>query len=162
MIALVAGPTAASAASRSMRPVPGSESIITGVAPVCSTALADATKVIVGTSTSSPGPIPSTRSASISAAVHDDRHRASATPVYSLSISSKRWTFGPVPTHPDRRHATTSAISSSPINGLPKTKNSSRIGLLTRSELAPTDTGAVRTRTWSIGVTASRREISGA
>ena len=56
--------------------MPGSESTSTGVAPACSTAFAEATNVIAGTSTSSPGPIPSTCIASISAAVHDETQRA--------------------------------------------------------------------------------------
>ncbi len=128
MIARVAGVIAASAASRSINPVPGTESTSTGVAPACSTALAEATKVIAGTSTSSPGPIPSTSIARNSAAVHDETQRQWGTPIYSASIASNRCTFGPVPTHPERSESTTSAISSSPITGLPKTRNSSRIG----------------------------------
>ncbi len=80
MIARVRVVTAAAAASRSIRPVLGSESTSTGVAPECSTAFALATNVIAGTSTSSPRPIPSTRSARISAAVQDDTHRTSGAP----------------------------------------------------------------------------------
>lgn len=120
---------AAAAASRSISPVTGSQSTNTGVAPTCSTALADATNVIVGTITSSPRPIASTRRASISAAVHEDTQRACDAPTYSASICSKRWTLGPVPTHPDRSESTTSAISSSPITGLPKTRKLSRMRL---------------------------------
>ena len=97
------------------------------MAPACSTALAEATNVIAGISTSSPGPIPSTRSDRISAAVHDDTHRQWAAPTYSDSIPSNRCTFGPVPIQPERSESTTSAISASPIIGLPKTRKSSRI-----------------------------------
>src|SRR5687767_8467526 len=47
--------------------------------------------------------------------------------MYSRNISSKRATRGPVPIHPERSVATTSAISASSIAGLPKTKKSLRI-----------------------------------
>ena len=126
MIAFVRSVIAASAASRSIRPVTGSQSTSTGVAPACSTALADATKVIDGTITSSPGPTPSARIPRMSAAVQEAVHRTDDTPMYSSSIRSNRCTFGPVPIQPDRRQSTTSAISSSPITGLPKTRKSSR------------------------------------
>jgi hypothetical protein len=49
--------------------------------------------------------------------------------MYSDSIDSNCCTFGPVPTHPDRSESTTSAISCSPITGLPKIKKLSRINL---------------------------------
>ena len=126
MIAVVRGVIAASAASRSISPVPGSLSTSTGGAPACSTAFAEATNVIAGTSTSSPGPDPEDLIASISAAVHDETQRTCGTPTYSSSIRSKRCTFGPVPIQPERSESTTSAISASPITGLPKTRNSSR------------------------------------
>ena len=75
MIALVRSVTIDSAASRSIRPVPGTESTSTGLAPACSTALAEATNVIAGTSTSSPGPTARTCIARISAAVQEDTQR---------------------------------------------------------------------------------------
>ena len=125
--ALVRGVIAASAASRSMRPWPGSLSTSTGVAPACSTAFAEATNVIAGTRTSSPGPMPSAMSASVSAAVHEARQRACGTSTYSDSMASNRCTFGPVPTQPERSESTTSAISASPIVGLPNIKKFSRI-----------------------------------
>ena len=75
MIAFVRSVIAASTASRSIRPVPGSESTNTGVAPVCRIALAEAAKVIVGTITSSPSPTSSASSPSISAAVQEERQR---------------------------------------------------------------------------------------
>jgi hypothetical protein len=80
MIARVRLVIAASAASRSSNPVAGSQSTSTGVAPACSTALADATNVIAGTSTSSPGPTPSTCIDRISAAVQEETHRQCSTP----------------------------------------------------------------------------------
>ena len=75
MIARVRSVIAASAASRSMRPVPGTESTSTGRAPACSTAFAVATNVIAGISTSSPGPMPAACIDRISAAVHDETQR---------------------------------------------------------------------------------------
>ncbi len=129
MMARVRGVIARSAASRSIKPVPGTESTSTGVAPACSTALAEATKVMAGTSTSSPGPIPRTWSERISAAVHEETQRQSGTPRYSSSACSKARTLGPVPTQPERSESTTSAISSSPIIGLPKTRKLSRTAM---------------------------------
>src|SRR5215218_4526916 len=113
MTARVRGVIAASTASRSISPVPGSLSTRTGVAPLCSTAFAEATKVIAGRITS---------------AVQDDTQRTFATPTYSSSARSKRATFGPVPTQPLRIESATSAISASPIDGLPKTRRLSRPG----------------------------------
>ena len=127
MIARVRGVIAAAAASRSIRPVPGSLSTRTGVAPTSSTALAVATNVIAGTSTSSPGPIAATWSASVSAAVHDDTQRTWLAPRCSSSARSKRLTFGPAVIHPERRESTTSAISSSPMSGVARGRKVSRI-----------------------------------
>ena len=75
MIALVRSVISDSAASRSIRPVPGTESTSTGRAPACSTALAVATNVIAGISTSWPGPICAACIDRISAAVHDETQR---------------------------------------------------------------------------------------
>ena len=127
MIARVRGVIAASAASRSISPVPGTESTSTGVAPACSTALAEATNVIAGTSTSSPGPIPSTCSDRISAAVHEETQRQCGdADVLGEHLPRTAAPSGPVPTHPERSESTTSAISSSPITGLPKIRKLSR------------------------------------
>jgi hypothetical protein len=81
--------------------------------------LAEATNVIAGTSTSSPGPMSSACIAEISAAVHEDTHRVNGAPTYADSMSSNRCTRGPVPTQPERSVSTTSAISASPIVGRP-------------------------------------------
>ena len=69
MIAAVLRLTQASAESRSMRPLSSSTSQRTGVAPAWVTARADATNVIPGTITSSPGPMPAASIATVSAAV---------------------------------------------------------------------------------------------
>lgn len=63
----------------------------------------------------------------MSAAVQEDTHRQYGVCTYCASSCSKRWTFGPVPIHPERRESTTSAISESPIVGRPKIKKLSRI-----------------------------------
>src|SRR5437588_9484004 len=104
MIALVRDVIAARAASRSISPVPGSESTSTGVAPACSTALAEATNVIAGTSTSSSGPIPSTRIDRISAAVHEDTHRTMRHPeiIGHRRLESLDLRPGPHPTRAQR------------------------------------------------------------
>src|SRR5262249_42949906 len=76
--------------------------------------------------TSSPGPTPRTFMPIVRAAVQEPAQRACATPVYASIIRSNRSTLGPVPIQPDRSESATSAISSSPMSGLPKTRNSSR------------------------------------
>src|SRR5439155_14511273 len=56
-----------------------------------------------------------------SAAEHELGATACSAPTYSRNAPSKRATFGPVPSQPARSEPTTSAISSSPMAGLPKT-----------------------------------------
>ena len=99
----------------------------TGVAPTCSTAFAEATNVIAGRRTSSPGPTPRQMSPRNKAAVHDETQRTCETPRYSPSISSKRWTFGPVPIQPRSSEFDHFGYFLRPMSGLPKIKNSSRI-----------------------------------
>ena len=56
--------------------------------------------------------------------MHDARQRTWGAPTYLPSACSNRATFGPVPIQPLRSESTTSAISASPIVGLPKTRKS--------------------------------------
>src|SRR5574341_879077 len=126
-IAFVRGVIARSIRAGSMLNVSRSTSTKTGRAPVWMTAFAVAQKVIGVVMTSWPGPTPETTMERWSAAVHEFRAIACFAPMYSRNISSKRATRGPVPIQPDRRVATTSAISASSIAGLPKTRNSLRI-----------------------------------
>jgi len=64
------------------------------------------------------------------AAEHELRATACRAPIYSRNISSKRATRGPVPIQPERRVATTSAISASSIVGRPNTRKSWRMAVL--------------------------------
>jgi hypothetical protein len=57
-------------------------------------------------------------------AVPDETERACGAPVSSQNFSSKALQRGPVVIQPDLRHATTSWISFSPIEGLLKGKKS--------------------------------------
>ena len=75
MSARVRSVTSDSACSRSISPVCRIGVDEHGPRAACSTTLAHDTKVMLGRSTSSPSPISSSRSAIVSAAVHDERQR---------------------------------------------------------------------------------------
>src|SRR5215469_17580347 len=81
---------------------------------------------MLGTSTSLSGPTASAARARCSAAVHEFRASACSACLYSRKRSSNRATRGPLPIQPERRHATTSAISGSSMRGEPNTRKSSR------------------------------------
>jgi len=65
--------------------------------PRSATALALETKVNEGITTSSPGPMPASRTAISSAEVHEKVRRARAQPVRSSSQLSQRFEKGPFP-----------------------------------------------------------------
>src|SRR5690606_27066054 len=119
MIAFVRGETAASTAAGSMHSVSGRTSTRTGRAPTCSTTFAVAAKVSVGTITSSPGPTPSATSATWRPAVQEVSisEVPPGAPTYSPKARSNSLVRGPVVIQSDRRAATTSSISSGPIDG---------------------------------------------
>ena len=95
MTALVRGVTAPATASGVTFSEVGSESTSTTSPPTYATAFADATYVIEGTMTSSPGPMPSATSARCSAAVPLLHVIACSTPAHSAKASSNRFTYGP-------------------------------------------------------------------
>src|ERR1700687_4988138 len=107
--------------------VSGSTSTSTGSAPTCSMTWMLEAKVIGVLTTLSPGPIPSAASATCRADVHELSASAASAPMYSLKSDWKRSTCGPVVIHPDLRVFTTSSISSSPIIGGEKLRNSDLI-----------------------------------
>ena len=76
--------------------------------------------------TSSPAPIPKACKAIWSPAVQEFTAIACVVPMYSAKSDSKRLTFGPMVIQPDRSESTTSAISSSPIEGSAYGKNDLR------------------------------------
>ena len=118
MSARVRSVTSDSACSRSISPVAGSESTKTGRAPKCSIALAHDTKVMLGRSTSSPGPSSSIRSPIVRPAVQDDRHLTCGdVQVVARADPGTPATFGPVVSQPERIASSSSSISSSPICG---------------------------------------------
>ena len=80
------GVSAASTISAVISAVSGSTSTRTGVAPTALTASAVAMKELVGTMTSSPGPMPSARSASSSASVPEETPTACSVPQYSAKL----------------------------------------------------------------------------
>ena len=126
MIALVWGETAVSTATGSIFNVPGNTSTKTGVACWCSTTFAVAANVIVGTITSSPGPIPSAASATCRPAVHELTATAYDVPTKSANCRSNAFVLGPVVSQPEASVSTTSPISASLMSGLLNGKNSVR------------------------------------
>ena len=112
-MARVRGPMRAATAARSRLRVPGSTSTNTGVAPTLTIMFGAAKNVIAGVITSSPGPMPHTRSASSSAAVADDTQRTWRPPTYSDSAASKALSFGPLVIQPERSTSATLAIVAS-------------------------------------------------
>src|SRR5690606_32772020 len=114
--------------SGSIQSVSGSTSTKTGLAPTCSTTLAVAAKVSVGTITSSPGPIPNATSATCSPAVQElsIKEVASGAPTYSPNWRSNALVLGPVVIQSVRKVATTSSISSCPMEGGEYGRNVSR------------------------------------
>jgi hypothetical protein len=103
MIAFVRGVSAAATASGSSHgSVVPTTSAKTGVAPVYATALTVATKVIEGTTTSSPGPRPAAAQARCSAAVPLVTARAWRAPVKAANSRSNASVSGPMLNHPER------------------------------------------------------------
>jgi hypothetical protein len=101
----------------SMFNVSARESAKIGRAPNDTTASAVAANVNVGMMTSSPRSNPMASNASWRAAVPELTATACCADTYTLNSCSNRWTLGPVVSQPERRVSTTSAISSSPIEG---------------------------------------------
>src|SRR5690606_29954577 len=113
------GVMARSTAAGSMQSVVGSTSTSTGVAPTCSTTLAVAAKVRVGTITSSPGPMPSATSATCRPAVQElsISEVPPGAPTYAPNCASNALVRGPVVIQSERSVAATSSTSSSPRDG---------------------------------------------
>jgi hypothetical protein len=103
------------------------QSAKTGFAPVWTTTLAVAEKVIVGTITSSPAFIPIAIKERCNPAVQEFNANAYFVPLYDWNIASSFNTFEPVPNQPLLREDITSSISGCSIRGLPKAKKSLRI-----------------------------------
>jgi hypothetical protein len=108
------------ASSRSTFRVTGSQSTSRGIAPRYRTISAVAAKVSVGTSTASPAFRPRASTARWRAAVHEFTATAWGAPTARANSSSKRFTRGPVVSHPERSVATTSSISASEMLGRKK------------------------------------------
>ncbi len=89
----------------------------TGTAPQATTMLAVEGQVRAGTTTSSPGCSSRARRVAWSAPVPEEKARACFAPTAAANSASSRATRGPLVIHPERRHSTTSAISSSPMSG---------------------------------------------
>src|SRR5258708_2172793 len=107
--------------------VSGSTSTSMGRAPTCSITLTPEQNVIGVVRTASPGPIPRLTSARCSAAVQELNARAAGASTAAANSSSKRFTLGPVVIQSERSVSTTSAISSSLIQGGEKGRYSFRI-----------------------------------
>src|SRR5664280_1539321 len=88
------------------------ESTNTGVAPVYSTAFADATNVMLGRTTTAPGLAPSPRSARCRAAVPEESANAPATPTRSAISASNASTCGPRGVTQPERNASRTYCSS--------------------------------------------------
>src|SRR5690606_23047964 len=109
----------------------------TGRAPTCSTTLAVAAKVRVGTMTSSPGPTPRATSATWRPAVHElsISEVPPGAPTYAPNARSNSLVRGPVVIQSDRSAAVTSSISSWPIDGGENGRNVSRAIALLSAQL---------------------------
>src|SRR5919204_1206140 len=114
MTALVRGVrTLATASASSHGSVRLATSAKTGVAPVYAIALTVATKVIDGTTTSSPGPSPAPAQIRCSAAVPFVAASACGAPVYAANSRSSASVSGPMLSQPERYTSATAAMSSS-------------------------------------------------
>ena len=89
---------------------------MTGAAPQKTAAFAVAAKVIAGTITSSPGPIPSDAYAACNAAVPLFTATACFVPTNDANASSNSVTFGPVVSQSEHITSLTAFTSSSLIN----------------------------------------------
>ena len=125
MIALVAGVMAALTNSKFRFRVDKSISTKTGLAPTVRMTLAVDTQEMGVVITSSPGPIPATRSATSIVAVPLAKQRTGRPPKSSDRADSSCWHFGPVVIQPERRTSPTAAIVASSILGLVKGKKGS-------------------------------------
>src|SRR6185437_2292241 len=113
---------AASIAAGSMFCVATSTSASTGVKPAWMIALTEAQNVIGVVMTSEPGSNPSATMLTCSAAVQEFTAATcdGCKPWYAAKSRSNCATRGPVPSHADSMHATTSSISACSISGEPK------------------------------------------
>src|SRR3989441_2255330 len=107
--------------------VSGSTSATTGRAPTCSITSTEATNVMGVVMTSSPGPMPAVTSAVWRAAVQELSARAPGAPRAAANSVSNRLVFGPVVIQFERSVSTTSSISSAPMRGGEKARNSVRL-----------------------------------
>src|SRR5437773_9683422 len=126
-MARVRGEIAAATRSGSMLSVSAVTSASTGRAPTCSITFTEATNVVGVVITSSPGPIPRVTSAVWSAAVEELSARAPGAPRAAAKSVSNRLVFGPVVIQFERSVSTTSSISSAPMRGGEKERNSVRL-----------------------------------
>src|SRR5205814_9010574 len=99
----------------------------TGLAPTCSMTFTEAAKVMGVVITSSPGPMPAVLSAVCSAAVQELRASVAGAWRKAANSVSKRLVLGPVVIQLERSVSTTAAISSSPMSGGEKGRNSVRL-----------------------------------
>src|SRR5207247_6393120 len=107
--------------------VSGSTSASTGRAPTCSITFTEATNVIGVVTTWSPGPMPAVTRAVWRAAVQELSARAPGAPRAAANSVSNRLVFGPVVIQFERSVSTTSSISSAPMRGGEKARNSVRL-----------------------------------
>ena len=127
MIAAVRAVIAASRRSRSRLRVRACTSTNTGVAPTASATFALATQLSGDVITSSPGPMPQTRSASSNAAVPELTSLTGRPPKRADKAASNCWHLGPVVIQPERSTAATSLIVASSIEGRVKGRNAAEL-----------------------------------
>src|SRR5712692_8735824 len=127
--------TASSTRSGSMLSVPGSTSTSRGRAPTCSITWTVEQKVIGVVITTSPGPMPSAARPTCMAPVQELNASAAGADTKLAKSLSKRLALGPVVIQPERSVSTTSAISSSPMEGGEKGRNVLRVSLLQQSQV---------------------------
>jgi hypothetical protein len=118
-MARVRGPMRRATAAGSSSRLSGSRSAKTGVPPRYNTALALATKLMAGTITSSPAPMPRQCMRACSPAVPLEKLTAAAAPTVCAKACSKAATAGPVVSQGERSAATRAWMSSSSIHWRP-------------------------------------------
>ena len=129
MTARVRGVMTRSIAAGSMLRVAGSRSANTGLAPARTTALAQETNVKLGSTTSSPGPTPESRTDASSAELHELRNSGRAPSRCVASAASATRAAGPPPISRLARTACAAAsASASPIHGRVNGKRERRTG----------------------------------
>src|SRR6059058_3837604 len=163
MIAFVLSVTASATRAGSMFRSSSRTSANTGTAPVWTITFAVAGHVIGEVITSSPGPIPSARSARCIAAVPEATASTCSASSTSAARCSSSAAFGPVVSQPERSVSATAAISSSPIAGgwnpsLARLDKDARVLDLEADEAAR----AIGSRERVVGGVAHRQDRAGA